>query len=358
MGPGPAAAGDGGLIWRFLQPLTRLAQQIRELSLGQRHELEIPTRMTELRRVVDVFNELEHQRLQSLDELQEREAFLEGILDASPQGMFVTDTRGRLTFVNESLKALLNLSSPICLTTWARRLHDKDRDAMLNAWQSSLREHHDLERQFRYVAENGETLWLDVHTKAIHVNGEFIGLVGAVRDITQRRHEDARRRWEAEHDPLTGLLNRRGFGRRLEEAFAAWEQAGTPSALLLFDLDHFKPVNDEGGHALGDSMLRQVAAAMGTVTRSSDHAARQGGDEFAVLLPGCAWPRARRIAEALRARIAACSVEQDGRHWRVTASVGVSTFQRGDESGGDAVRRADAASYRAKAQGRDAVINA
>ncbi|WP_108446315.1 sensor domain-containing diguanylate cyclase [Halomonas denitrificans] len=347
----------GALIWLSLRPLTRLAQQIRELSLGRRRRLEIPTQMTELRRVIDVFNELEQQRLQTLEDRQQREAFLRGILAASPQGMFVTDTRGRLTFVNQALRAMLGLTPPIRLATWARRLHEQDRAPVLEAWRASLREHHDLERQFRYVAESGEMRWLDVHTKAIHLDGEFIGLVGAVRDITQRQHEDALRRWEAEHDPLTGLLNRRGFERRLEEAFAAWEKADTPSALLLFDLDHFKTINDEGGHALGDSMLRQVAAAMGAVTRSSDHAARQGGDEFALLLPGCEWPRAMRIAEALRARIATQGLEQHGRVWRVTVSIGVSTFQRGDESVDDAVRRADAASYRAKAQGRDAVIS-
>ncbi|MDX1464266.1 MAG: diguanylate cyclase [Halomonas sp.] len=348
----------GALIWLTLKPLTRLAQQIRELSLGRRRELEIPTRMTELRRVIDVFNALEQHRLQSLRDLQQREAFLRGILDASPQGMFVTDTRGRLTFINETLKELLNITPPIDLTAWAQRIHDEDRTPMVEALRASLREQQDVVRQFRHVDEHGDTLWLEVHTTAIHVDGEFIGLVGAVRDITQRQHEDALRHWEAEHDPLTGLLNRRGFGRRLEEAFSAWEKTGTPSALLLFDLDHFKPVNDEGGHALGDSMLRRVAAAIDEETRSSDHAARQGGDEFALLLPGCEWPRAMSIAESLRARIEANGLEQHGRSWRVTVSIGVSTFQRGDASVEDAMRRADAASYRAKAQGRNAVVSA
>lgn len=348
----------GALIWWFLQPLNRLAQQIRELSRGRRRHLEMPTQMSELRRVVEVFNELEHQRRKSLEELQQREAFLSGILEASPQGMFVTDTRGRLTFINVALRELLGLAPPIRLATWARHIHADDRAPVLEAWRTSLGEQRDVERQFRYLTDDGETQWLDVHAKAIHVEGAFIGLVGAVRDITQRQHEDALRRWEAEHDPLTGLLNRRGFERRLEEAFAAWEKADAPSALLLFDLDHFKPINDEGGHALGDGMLRLVAEAMEAVTRSSDHAARQGGDEFALLLPGCEWARAVRIAETLRDRIEHQGLEQHGRVWRVTVSIGVSTFQRDDTTVDDAVRRADAASYRAKARGRNAVVSA
>ncbi|MCL7942066.1 diguanylate cyclase [Halomonas sp. ATCH28] len=348
----------GALIWLALRPLTRLARQIKELSLGRRRSLEIPTRMAELRRVIDVFNEVEQQRLETLEDLQQRRALLRGILAASPQGMFVTDTLGQLTFVNQALKRLLGITPPIRLAAWARHIHEEDRDPVIEAWLASLRQHQDFDRQFRYYAETGELIWLDVHTNAISVDGEFIGLVGAVRDITQRQHEDALRRWEAEHDPLTGLLNRRGFERRLEEAFTEWQKVGTPSAVLLFDLDHFKRINDEGGHALGDSMLQQVAAAMGAETRSSDHAARQRGDEFAMLLPGCELSRAMHIAESLRARITDLGQEGHGRTWRVTASIGVSGFQRADQAIDDVVNRADAASYQAKSQGRNGVVSA
>ncbi|PRY73189.1 sensor domain-containing diguanylate cyclase [Halomonas ventosae] len=348
----------GALIWLSLRPLTRLAQQIKELSLGRRRVLEIPTQMTELRRVIDAFNEVEQQRLATLEDLQQRRALLRGILAASPQGMFVTDTRGQLTFVNQALKRLLGTTPPIRLAAWARHIHEEDRDPVIEAWRASLRQHQDFDRQFRYYGENGEPLWLDVHTNAISVDGEFIGLVGAVRDITQRQHEDALRRWEAEHDPLTGLLNRRGFERRLEEAFTEWQKVGTPSAVLLFDLDHFKRINDEGGHALGDSMLRQVAAAMGAEARSSDHAARQGGDEFAMLLPGCELPRAMQIANALRTRISALGLEQHGTTWRVTASIGVSGFQQADQTIDGVIHRADTASYQAKSRGRNGVVSA
>ncbi|MDI5889966.1 diguanylate cyclase [Halomonas rhizosphaerae] len=348
----------GALIWLALRPLTRLAKQIKELSLGRRRVLEIPTRMTELRRVIDVFNEVEQQRLETLEDLQQRRALLKGILAASPQGMFVTDTLGQLTFVNQALKRLLGITPPIRLATWARHIHEEDRAPVVEAWQACLHHHQDFDRQFRYCGENEEPIWLDVHTNAISVDGEFIGLVGAVRDITQRQHEDALRRWEAEHDPLTGLLNRRGFERRLEEAFTEWQKVGTPSAVLLFDLDHFKRINDEGGHALGDAMLQQVAAAMGAETRSSDHAARQGGDEFAMLLPGCELTRAMHIAESLRARIMDLGLEQHGRTWRVTVSIGVSDFQRADQAIDDVVNRADAASYEAKARGRNDVLSA
>ncbi len=147
-------------------------------------------------------------------------------------------------------------------------------------WVHSLKTGSDFVRQLRFVRSDHETLWLDIHARGGHVvsrGGTRWAWSGVVKDITERRQQEALQRWEAEHDPLTGLLNRRGFERRLEEAFADFQKTSTPSALLLFDLDHFKPINDEGGHALGDEMLRRIAQIVAWEVRRSDHVARQGG---------------------------------------------------------------------------------
>ena len=197
--------------------------------------------------------------------------------------------------------------------------------------------------------------WLDVQTAAVRVDDQFIGTVGTVRDITQHHHDYAQKRWEAEHDPLTRLLNRRGLTRHLEELLMQWQSHDKPTAVMLFDLDRFKPVNDQGGHALGDQMLQQIANIVQSEIRSSDYAARQGGDEFAVLLPGCTPARALTIAESLRASIAASFIESEDRQWQVTASIGVSHFRPEDTSIDDVLNRADAASYRAKQCGRNRV---
>lgn len=343
------------LLWLTLRPLTRLGRQIGELKQGHRERLAIPTRMGELRQIIDTFNAVEGERRDTQQHLHEQEAALRGILAASPQAIFVTDTEGRITFVNPALEALLHLAPPAPVSRLIARLHPDDREPTMAAWRESLAHHHDFVRQFRYLDEQDTERWLDVHASAVEVTDDVIGMVGTVRDITQHRHDDALRRWEAEHDPLTGLLNRRGFTRRLEDAFADWEKAGTPAALVLFDLDRFKPINDQGGHALGDTMLQRVAEAVREVTRSSDHAARQGGDEFALLLNGCGLDQAAAIAEALRERIGTQEVAQQGRAWRVTASLGVSHFAPGDAGAEAAVARADAASYRAKSAGRDGV---
>lgn len=347
----------GGLIWLTLRPLARLAEQVRELRNERRYLLEIPTRMPELRRVIDVINETERERRSNLHDLAEREALLRGTLAASPQGMFVTDSRGQVTFINSSLKELIGGDESLDMDSWSERIYAEDRPAVIEAWHQSLAERCDFMRQFRYLDAEGIPRWLDVHAGAIHVEGVFIGIVGTVRDITRDRHENALHRWEIEHDPLTGLLNRRGLTRHLEEALVEWRKTGTPTAVLLFDLDHFKPVNDQGGHALGDRMLQQVADAVRSVVRSNDDAARQGGDEFAVLLSGCSPSQALVLAEAIREKIASCTVEQGKKRWYVTASIGVSHFRSGEESIKTVLDRADAASYRAKRGGRDRVID-
>lgn len=348
----------GGGIWLALRPLSQLAKQVRELQDERRSLLDIPTHMLELRRVIDVINETESARQTSLRSLTEREAVLRGTLAASPQGMFVTDKRGQLTFINDALYQVLGTDLPQSLRAWSDRIHPDDRQHdVRDAWLKSLSQQSDFTRQFRFEGADRDFYWLDVHTAAIHVEGEFIGIVGTVRDVTRHHQDYAQKRWEAEHDPLTGLLNRRGLTRHLEEALFEWKTMGKPTAVFLFDLDHFKPVNDKGGHAVGDLMLQQVAETIQSVVRSSDHAARQGGDEFAVLLYGCTPARAVTIAETLRASIASCSIESEDQRWHVTASIGVSHFQAGDETIEAVLSRADAASYQAKDGGRNKVVS-
>ncbi|WP_348533491.1 diguanylate cyclase [Halomonas sp. 25-S5] len=347
----------GWLLWLALRPLYHLEGQIGELGRGERTHVALTSRMQEIQRVGDALNRLERERGQAMARWRDRQAFLEAILDESPVGMFVTDSRGRITYANRALVELAGrTASPRHHAQWLAGLHADDRDAILALWQSSQHSGEDFLRQFRYYRADGTLLWLEVHASRVLIDGQLIGFVGIVKDITLHREQESLRQWEAEHDPLTGLLNRRGFERRLEEALAAWRKAETPSALLLFDLDRFKPVNDVGGHALGDTMLRRIAEAVNGVVRVSDHVARQGGDEFAVLLPSCDVDQARRIAESLRGAVAGLSVIHEGHEFRVTMSVGVTTLLAGDTDIQEVIGRADAASYEAKRRGRDGVI--
>ncbi|RUR32205.1 diguanylate cyclase [Vreelandella andesensis] len=346
------------LLARILTPLSRLEKQIGYVGLGRRSYVDLKTNMQELKQVASTFNRVESERQQLVEHLQEREAFLDSVLNASPQGMFVADFGGNITYMNPALLEILGIESDIPMEAWLEQIHNDDRSGAKDMWAHSLKTGNDYVRQLRFIRSDKEMLWLDIHARVVMLSqgGHSLGLVGVVKDITERREQEALQRWEAEHDPLTGLLNRRGFERRLEEAFADFQKTSTPSALLLFDLDHFKPVNDEGGHALGDEMLRRIAQVVAWEVRRSDHVARQGGDEFGVLLPSCTLGQAQRIAESLRQAVSEVSVVHEGKEYTVTLSIGVTSFDETDTNVEDALSRADAASYDAKGKGRDSVV--
>ena len=160
-------------------------------------------------------------------------------------------------------------------------------------------------------------------------------------------------------DALTGLRNRRYFDARLAEACADATRHRRPLSLVILDLDFFKSVNDRFGHAAGDRVLAQVGAAVHDAARSGDTAARIGGEELALLLPGTDEAAARVVAERLLATIRSAPIPLGERgDARITASAGIGAPDLRGDGGPDALfAAADAALYRAKAEGRDRVAN-
>nr|WP_249811166.1 GGDEF domain-containing protein [Bradyrhizobium sp. 149] len=158
---------------------------------------------------------------------------------------------------------------------------------------------------------------------------------------------------QAFHDWLTGLSNRRAFEARLQSELA---NTGTGSlGLILLDLDQFKSVNDTCGHLAGDRLLCQIAQLLRQDRRPIDLVARLGGDEFGLILPRCPPSAAADIAERLRRSLEMLNFAWDDRYFAVTASIGVACIADGNTTLEDAMRRADAACYRAKDKGRNAV---
>ena len=153
--------------------------------------------------------------------------------------------------------------------------------------------------------KNGGTVWSEVKTGGIYnENGEFIGVVGVARDLTERRKTEQQMRYMAQHDSLTGLPNRALFMDRLQQALTYCSRHQRQLAVLLLDLNKFKPVNDEYGHAAGDELLKAIGERLRKLLRASDTVARLGGDEFVVLLPQLespqeVWQVAHKIMQAL-----------------------------------------------------------
>lgn len=208
--------------------------------------------------------------------------------------------------------------------------------------------------QWQLLTADGRHIWAELSGSPIDPQHLVAGTTWTVRDISDQKLAQEALEWSAGHDPLTGLSNRRRFEQQVA-AVLADPEAVSPAAIVYLDLDHFKPVNDQGGHAAGDAMLVAVAQAIGTAVRTTDVVARLGGDEFAVLLTHCQEAAALRIAETIRAAVTSASVTMGERRFSVGASVGVARHGPHLHSVAAWLAAADAACYAAKGAGRGRV---
>lgn len=206
---------------------------------------------------------------------------------------------------------------------------------------------------------------VEVEGRTYHVRREPVGGDPAtspatallLRDVTRYVELEARLRTLATTDELTGIANRRHFLDLAEREVVRARRHGRPIGLIVFDLDGFKAVNDTHGHLAGDAVLRAVAAAASATVRASDVVGRLGGDEFAVCLPEADTAEVAGVGERLRAAIAACEIQVVRAVLGVRASLGGCARAPGDSlSLLDLLACADAATYRAKADGGDRVV--
>jgi len=168
--------------------------------------------------------------------------------------------------------------------------------------------------------------------------------------------QNARLSYLAEHDPLTGLLNRRAFGEVVNHELLRAERNQQPLCLLMLDLDHFKQINDQYGHPVGDSVIRQTASLLASQVRASDSLARIGGEEFVLLLPECDLQQGRQIAELLRQRVEQQLRRVDGLELGLTVSIGLAVIPaRHICTYSSLYAASDRALYQAKHKGRNRV---
>lgn len=201
----------------------------------------------------------------------------------------------------------------------------------------------------RCLVDGERIVWLQLNLSVVRSpEGDVIHGIVQAQDVTERKEFEEQLRYIADHDSLTGLLNRRRFSEELDSRLAYNRRYGGTGAVLVVDVDGLKHINDTHGHVTGDAVLRAVADAIRGRIRSTDAAARLAGDEFAVMLPNSALRESRSVGQDLLARLA----EHDVAGWGVAASIGVCIFD--PEHSGTAeqvIGAADAAMYRAKQQG-------
>ena len=260
---------------------------------------------------------------------------------------------GRWTYVSPQIEDMTGYSAEEWMADpelWFSRLHPSDRDEVEQAEARVEREGGRLDIEYRLLARNGDVVWVRDEATSTPAGDGRSGIVeGVLVNITEQRRAAESLRYHADHDVLTGLVNRRRFEEELERCGTA--PKGSDGAVVIVDVDHFKFVNDSLGHEAGDAVLRGVASSLREQVGARGLPARLGGDEFAVLLPGAGEQEARDLALSLLHAVRARETRVP-----VTASAGISVFDAGPtQAPSDALVAADIALYEAKEGGRDRV---
>ena len=204
----------------------------------------------------------------------------------------------------------------------------------------------------------GDTRQVEVHASRLAAGeaADRPGSVMVLREVSELRRVTQNLEYQAAHDELTGLVNRREFNHRLQDALDRCRQTGEPYALCYIDLDQFKAVNDICGHHAGDLLLQQITASLRQLVREPDTLARLGGDEFGLLLTRCTAEQAEVHANSMRDAISDVRFTWGGRVFRVDASIGITMLNHIEGNLDEALSLADATCYAAKEQGRDRVL--
>jgi diguanylate cyclase (GGDEF)-like protein/PAS domain S-box-containing protein len=292
---------------------------------------------------------------------------LVAILEATPDFVSFADPDGTVRYINRGGREMLDLPGadgaeeelPPELREWKQAgcyAHPE--------WARRLVQDEGIPTAIREGQWRGETALLDAQGNEIPVSqvilahydeaGELARLSTIMRDISEQKRLEEQLEEQATHDLLTGVSNRLRFEQVLSHEIHRSDRDRTPLSLIMFDLDHFKEVNDTCGHAVGDTVLTEVAERVARAIRSSDLLARWGGEEFMVLLPETGRTGAYNLAEKLRLVVAETSFPEVG---PLTISLGV-TQRRPGEAEDPLLSRVDSALYRAKSAGRNRVVYA
>ncbi|HKT71498.1 MAG TPA: EAL domain-containing protein [Steroidobacteraceae bacterium] len=280
-------------------------------------------------------------------------------LDSLAEAVIVTDAQGRITYLNPAAERVIGSAAPQATgrpleeivgfvdETDRRLLSDPVRQALTSGAPVNL-----SRRALLLSRANGSERSIELSASPIrNESAELTGAVVLLHDVTELRGLARQMSYQATHDALTGLVNRREFERRLEEAVDSGHRGDGHHVLCYLDLDRFKVVNDTSGHLAGDSMLREVAKLLRDAVRDSDTVGRLGGDEFGMLLIGCPLEKARQIADDVCRRVGDYRFVWKDKIFNIGVSVGLIEISRESGTLEELLAAADSACYVAKKQG-------
>jgi len=286
---------------------------------------------------------------------------LECILQSVGDGVYVVDSDARIRLINPAALELLGHESASAaigadafdlihplqqdgsnqLRSACPLLQAYSRGNRITGWQTC------------FSAANGHMLPVECTVYPLRVDEQRSGSVVAFRDISARRVMEEELRRAAEHDALTGLHNRAWFERQIEQELARLRRSNLTSLLLFMDVDRFKYINDTAGHGAGDQLLVEVSKRLKLRLRSSDHLARMGGDEFALILRNVDVENLQALADGFRRALTNSPFTYAGKSYRITTSIGVCRLDQRSLTPTEAMAHADIALHLAKNAGRN-----
>ena len=291
-------------------------------------------------------------QLVSLHDLRHSRRRLAEAQEIAQLGSWEVDLDGdRVEFSAEGARLLgIGANLSLTLAEFEEMVEPDDRGAALARIQATKEDGRASVVEARLRRADGELRSFLGRIDVERTEEVLTGFRGTIQDVTDRKRMEAQLEYQADHDPLTGLYNRRRFGEELERALRVVSRYRRSGAVLMIDIDNFKTINDTHGHAAGDRVLKGVAAAVAARTRETDVFARLGGDELAIVLPEAGVDDARRVAEEIRESAAA--VEGAPK-----LSIGIAPFDADSRLvADDLLVAADMALYEAKNEGRDRVV--
>ncbi len=294
------------------------------------------------------------QQIATEQRMLDNEQLLRSMLEILPVPIYIArQSDGRVMFVNRKTCLLLQQSA-------GKILRGRCFDYFVNAkdyenLQAMLEMVHDMrEVEVRMKTAQGTEFTAELAAIMMDYGGQPAVLV-ALNDISHRKKLEAELFHQASYDELTGVSNRRYFLMQAEQEMRRARRFGRAMALLMIDIDHFKPINDKFGHASGDAVLSAFVKISLESLRQSDIMGRLGGEEFGVILPETGMNAALDVANRLRQHLSERPIVTPKATVKCTVSIGVTQLREGDSTIDDVLARADEALYRAKDNGRDRV---
>jgi diguanylate cyclase (GGDEF)-like protein/PAS domain S-box-containing protein len=303
-------------------------------------------------------------------ELESTVARYRALVEQLPAIVYVdrADESMQTTYVSPQIEPLIGISADAYMSDphlWYKHLHPDDRERALDEYVKGRESRRPFTFEYRLVATGGRIVWIrDSATTVGDGHGTEAFVHGVMLDVTDAREAEAHAAFVSHHDPVTGLPNRSMFEEYLGLAIARARRAADGVAVMLIDVDDFRLVNDSLGHEVGDALISKLAARLREATRDTDLVARQGGDEFLLLLadlergaaPGIpnATDGAAMVAESVATRVQEVlrvPFEVGGTELYVSASIGIALFPNHAADAAELLRAADTAMYRSKRTG-------